>query len=116
MSENQISQKTVRSILQSGLTLHLMDAKGVEPKLLNYKHKSLPERNWKLLSENGETVALAEWAEWVFVGGKADIYGFFIKDKDGDVLWKEKFKGGPCEVLRKDDKLRIRAKMTFGEE
>jgi len=116
MAKNQILRKTVHSILQSGLTLHLMQAGGSELKLTGYKHKSLPERNWKILAEDNKIIALSEWVEWVFGGGKAEAHGFYVNDRGGDTLWKEKFKEGPYEILRKDDKLRIRPKMTFGEE
>ena len=116
MAKNQILRKTVRNILQSGLTLHLMQAGGSELKLKGYKSKPLPERNWKILAEDNKVIALAEWAEWVFENGKAEAHGFYVNDRDGDTLWKEKFKEGPFKILRKDDKLRIRAKMTFGEE
>jgi len=114
--KNQILRKTVHSILQSGLTLHLTQAGGGELKLKGYKHKSLPERNWKILAEDNKIIALSEWAEWVFEGGKAEVHGFYVNDKVGDTLWKEKFKEGPYEILRKDDKLRIRPKMAFMED
>jgi phage terminase large subunit-like protein len=93
-----------------------MAAKDVELTLKGYNRKAVPEGNWKVLSGDKKTVAIAQWVEWVFEGGKEKVYGFFLKDKDDDVLWKETFEDGPYEILRKGDKLRIRPKMSFGEE
>ena len=113
---NQILQKSVDSVLKSGLSLHLMGPGKAETKLSGYKHKSLPKANWKISLRENEITALADWAEWTFGEGKGSIQGFYVKDKDGHVVWEEKFKEGPIEILRKGDKLRIRPKITFGEE
>lgn len=112
---NQMVQKTVDGVLDSGLSIHLMGPKKLEVKLTGYSHKLLPKTKWKILSEENEVVALSDWIEWQFGGGKAVIHGFYIKDKSNDVIWEKKFKE-PVEVLRKGDKLRIRPKITFGEE
>ena len=116
MAKNQILQKTVRSILKTGLTMALRADGNKEPKLKGYSPVALPANSWQLLAEEKEVVAISKWVEWVFEEGKAKIYGFFVQDKDGDVLWSETYKDGPYEILRKGDKLRVRTKMTFGEE
>jgi len=112
---NQMIQKTVDSVLNSGLTLHLMGVGKSEVKLSGYSYISLPKTKWNVLSEEDEVIALSDWIEWEFGGGKETIHGFYIKDKSKDVIWEEKF-NEPVEVLRKGDKLRIRPKITFGEE
>jgi len=113
---NQILQKSVDNILGSGLSLHLMGPGKAETKLSGYKHKLLPKSDWNIIPHQKEVVALADWAEWIFGEEKGTIQGFYVKDKDGHVVWEEKFKEGPIEILRKGDKLRIRPKITFGEE
>ena len=113
---NQILLKTVRSILKTGLTMRLTADGNKEPELKGYKQINLPEGSWKLLAGDEKVVAISKWVEWVFEEGKAKIYGFFVQDRDGDVLWSETYKDGPYEILRKGDKLRVRTKMSFGEE
>jgi hypothetical protein len=92
-----------------------MSGGNLEPKLKGYSPRRLGEKDWKLTTGEKKVSAVAKWIEWEFQEGGADIYGFIIKDKDGELLWAESYKDGPYQILRKGDRLRIRPKMVFEE-
>ena len=87
----------------------------LEPDLKGYGPRTLAEEDWKVLAEENKVIAVGKWVEWEFEEGGADIYGFIVKDGDGELLWAESYEDGPYQILRKGDKLRIRPKMSFAD-
>jgi hypothetical protein len=112
---SNLGTEILKGFLSSKLTVHLTvsDKANREPKLDGYSPVALSLGDWKIVMKEGKAVAISKWVEWVFKGGKASLFGYFVKK--GDVTRRELFKEGPYEVIRKNDKLRIRARVVMEE-
>jgi hypothetical protein len=84
-----------------------------------YVAKTLVQENWTTTSvtdPDGGDMAEAVYAqqEWTFddTGGANTIYGYFIVDEDGDVMWAQRF-DTPRVVGEIGDLLRLTPKKTY---
>ena len=44
---------------------------------------------------------------WTFTGPKGNIYGYYVSDSAGTVLWAEKFPSGPYNVQNNGDVINV---------
>lgn len=44
---------------------------------------------------------------WTFTGPKGNIYGYYVSDSAGKVLWAEKFPSGPYNVQNDGDVINV---------
>ena len=111
-----LTLQMVKEFIKQDLTVHLStsDESAIDPDLDNYSPKLLKEKDWKVISESERTIAVGKWVQWIFKGGTALVYGFFVRSKEkGTLIYKEKFHDGPYRIARNGDKLRIRPKIEI---
>jgi len=112
--EEDWSFRVICDLIKDKLTIRLISDKDklVEPtEVIDYFPKIILEKDWEVLRENDRTEAVGRKAEWTFGGGKAKIYGFYVTSMDGKVIWSERAKEGPWEVLRKGDRFSVKPKI-----
>ena len=105
-----------KEFIKKDYTVHLStrDDNAVDPDLDNYSPKLMKEKDWKIITEENRTIIVGKWVQWIFKGGTALIYGFFVRSADeGTLKYEEKFYDGPYRIARNGDKLRIRPKIEI---
>lgn len=114
---SNLHSQTLKEFIKQELFVKILSEKEgyAEPNSAsNYTPKKVTERDWKIMSTDSKSQAVLDWIDWEFSEGKFDIYGFFVTDKDGKVIWAERSRI-PYKVLRKGDKFRVKPKIVFEE-
>lgn len=50
---------------------------------------------------------------WTFTGPKGNIYGYYVTNASGTVLWAEKFSTGPYNVQNNGDVINVNVSVTI---
>jgi len=112
---DNIYLQTMRNAVKGNMVVKLLaksSGRSEPTSLLNYRERVIKEDDWEITADDDKVEASSKWCEWEFGGGKSKIYGFFVVNEDGEVLWEERSKV-PYEVIRRGDKFRVRPKLRL---
>ena len=116
---NNTAYRSAKAFIKDTVVLRLTvdDTELIEPKLGGYGSVTLNEDDWQLLSDEDQSRVVAKkWVEFVFEEGEDNIFGHFLTDAAGELIYVEMYPEGPFRVLRSGDTLRIRPKVIYKNE
>lgn len=79
-----------------------------EPADLGYTAQACAPDDWEFTTDDfGKPIAEYPKRVWTFQGAVGVIYGYYVTDRQGEILWVERFEAGPFVGRFEDDGLHV---------
>lgn len=78
----------------------------VEARGGGYKPIVMRKGDWKVIVENGAVQAKRREVTWKFTSRVGKVFGYYVTDYDGTLIWGTKFKT-PFEAEREGDTIKV---------
>lgn len=86
----------------------------VEMSGLGYAAKPLSGEGWTANTLSGEAVGSHAQQTWTFGNGTPiAVYGYYVTDSSGELLWAERFNAAPKTVQYAGDQISITPRLTL---
>ncbi len=72
-----------------------------------YAPADLPADDWVVRADGKLTVAVRAPIAWSFTAGVGNVYGYYVTDAAGALLWSERLVPAPFLAANPGDKLRV---------
>jgi len=76
-----------------------------------YSPIALTGSSWSI-NPTGSTLSYPQQT-WTFTGPKGNVYGYYVTNASGTVLWAEKFPTGPYNVQNNGDIINVNLSITI---
>jgi hypothetical protein len=87
------------------LTLNEVAGNGYAPKILT-------AANWDITPGNPSEAVYNVEQVFTFTGAAGNIYGYYVTRTGGELMWAERFTGGPFDVQVAGSEIRITLRFT----